>query len=195
MHACVRPIRALCVPERPLDYRASPRESLLDGSAPPLTLCRPGKGLLFFLSVASVTIDQQGWTAEMWIPFTQLRFNEGREPIWGLNIHRWIPSKNEDDYWVAVPRTEVFWASRFGELRGPAEVRDMRSGLRGTGKGRSPPRRRQLRLPILHLRQAHVSVPRGRSGPLSQRPASGRRRQRSADESCRDLRPACDRRR
>ena len=66
----------------------------------------------------SVTVDQQGWTAEMWIPFTQLRFNEGREPIWGLNIHRWIPSKNEDDYWVAVPRTEDFWASRFGELRG-----------------------------------------------------------------------------
>ena len=67
---------------------------------------------------ASVTIDQQGWTAEMWIPFTQLRFNEGREQTWGLNIHRWIPSQNEDDYWVVVPRTEDFWASRFGELRG-----------------------------------------------------------------------------
>ena len=66
----------------------------------------------------SVAIDQQGWTAEMWIPFTQLRFNAGQEQIWGLNLHRWIPSKNEDDYWVAVPRTEVFWASRFGELRG-----------------------------------------------------------------------------
>ena len=67
---------------------------------------------------ASVAIDQQGWTAEMWIPFTQLRFNEGREQTWGLNIHRWIPSLNEDDYWVVVPRTEDFWASRFGELRG-----------------------------------------------------------------------------
>ena len=66
----------------------------------------------------STTIDPQGWTAEMWIPFTQLRFNEGQEQIWGLNLHRWIPSRNEDDYWVAVPRTEVFWASRFGELRG-----------------------------------------------------------------------------
>ena len=65
-----------------------------------------------------MTIDQQGWTAEMWIPFTQLRFNEGREQSWGLNIHRWIPSKNEDDYWVVVPRTEDFWASRFGDLRG-----------------------------------------------------------------------------
>ena len=67
---------------------------------------------------ASVTIDEQGWTAEMQIPFAQLRFNEGQEQLWGLNMHRWIPSKNEDDYWVAVPRTEEFWASRFGELRG-----------------------------------------------------------------------------
>jgi len=70
----------------------------------------------------STTIDQQGWTAEMWIPFTQLRFNEGQEQTWGLNLHRWIPSKNEDDYWVAVPRTEVFWASRFGELHGIRDI-------------------------------------------------------------------------
>jgi hypothetical protein len=76
---------------------------------------------------ASVAIDAQGWTAEMWIPFTQLRFNEGREQTWGLNLHRWIPSKNEDDYWVAIPRTEVFWASRFGDLRG---IRDIDQGSR-----------------------------------------------------------------
>ena len=78
----------------------------------------------------SVTIDQQGWTAEMWIPFTQLRFNEGREPIWGLNIHRWIPSKNEDDYWVAVPRTEVL-ALGFAVWRAPGN-----SGYRPGQPGR-----------------------------------------------------------
>ena len=67
---------------------------------------------------ARATIDDTGWTAEMWIPFTQLRFNARSELIWGLNLHRWIPSKNEDDYWVAVPRTDTAWSSRFGELRG-----------------------------------------------------------------------------
>ena len=67
---------------------------------------------------AAVAVDGQGWTAEMWIPFTQLRFTEGQEQVWGLNVQRWIPSKNEADYWVAVPRTENFWASRFGDLRG-----------------------------------------------------------------------------
>jgi len=67
---------------------------------------------------ARVSIDAEGWTAEMWIPLSQLRYNELLEQTWGLNIQRWIPSKNESDYWVAVPRTERAWSSRFGELRG-----------------------------------------------------------------------------
>jgi hypothetical protein len=67
---------------------------------------------------ASVRIDEGGWTAEMWIPLSQLRYTELGAQTWGLNVKRWIPSKNEADYWVAVPRTERAWASRFGELRG-----------------------------------------------------------------------------
>ncbi len=67
---------------------------------------------------ARVTVDAEGWTAEMWIPLSQLRYNELSEQTWGLNVQRWIPSKNESDYWVTVPRTERAWSSRFGELRG-----------------------------------------------------------------------------
>ena len=75
---------------------------------------------------ARVSIDDEGWTAEMWIPLSQLRYNETLEQTWGLNLHRWIPSKNESDYWVAVPRTERAWASRFGELRGVRTVDPVR---------------------------------------------------------------------
>ena len=71
---------------------------------------------------ARVTIDDQGWTAEMWIPFSQLRFSDRPERVWGLNVHRWIPARNEDDYWVMIPRTERAWVSRFGELRGISAV-------------------------------------------------------------------------
>ena len=67
---------------------------------------------------ARTQIDQDGWTAELWIPFSQLRFNASPEQTWGLNIHRRTPTRNEDDYWVAIPRTEQAWASRFGELIG-----------------------------------------------------------------------------
>jgi hypothetical protein len=71
---------------------------------------------------ARVSIDDDGWTAEMWIPFSQLRFANLPDQTWGLNVHRWIPSKNEDIYWVAVPRTEQAWASRFGTLEGIGRV-------------------------------------------------------------------------
>jgi hypothetical protein len=59
-----------------------------------------------------------GWTAELWLPFSQLRFNDQAERVFGLNIKRWRPRLNEQSYWVIVGRTERGWASRFGELRG-----------------------------------------------------------------------------
>lgn len=60
----------------------------------------------------------EGWTAEFRIPFSQLRFNDQAEHTWGLNINRWIPQRNEDIYWVVVPRDQAGFASRFGTLTG-----------------------------------------------------------------------------
>ena len=39
---------------------------------------------------------------------------------WGINLDRWNPSREEDDYWVLVPRGTQAWASRFGTWRGSA---------------------------------------------------------------------------
>ncbi|MGD8426318.1 MAG: DUF5916 domain-containing protein [Balneolaceae bacterium] len=61
-------------------------------------------------------IDSLGWTAEMRIPFTQLRFKDQKKQVWGLDINRFLPHKNEDDYWVMVPQDSTGWASRFGLL-------------------------------------------------------------------------------
>ena len=71
---------------------------------------------------ARTEISDRGWTAELWIPFSQLRFNNQSEQVWGLNIQRWIPSRNEEVYWVLIPRTVQGWASRFGDLRGIRDV-------------------------------------------------------------------------
>jgi hypothetical protein len=70
--------------------------------------------------------EEDSWTAELWIPFSQLRFNPQRVQVWGLNINRFRPTLNEEDYWVAVPRTERAWSSRFGELHGISSVRPTR---------------------------------------------------------------------
>lgn len=71
---------------------------------------------------AKTVVNDEGWTAELWLPFSQLRFNSEGQRIWGLNVKRWRPQLNEQDYWVVIGRTERGWASRFGELRGVDDV-------------------------------------------------------------------------
>ncbi|MBO6574886.1 MAG: carbohydrate binding family 9 domain-containing protein [Rhodothermales bacterium] len=75
---------------------------------------------------ASARVSGPGWTAEMRIPFSQLRFNESDRQVWGLNINRQIPNSNEDIYWVMVPRDETGWASRFGALTDIEGIRPSR---------------------------------------------------------------------
>ena len=69
---------------------------------------------------------RRGGTAELWIPLSQLRFNDQEEQVWGLNVRRFTPTLEEQDDWVLVPRTDRAWASRFGDLRGISGIRPMR---------------------------------------------------------------------
>jgi len=71
---------------------------------------------------AATRRDADGWTAEIWIPFAQLRFSPESDLTWGLNIQRFRPSLNEQDTWVLIPRTVRGWSSWFGDLRGVADV-------------------------------------------------------------------------
>ncbi|MEO8449554.1 MAG: DUF5916 domain-containing protein [Gemmatimonadota bacterium] len=68
---------------------------------------------------ARARVDSAGWTAEMRIPFSQLRFGARDQP-WGLEIERLIPDKNMDLYWVMIPRAndQSGWSSFFGRLNG-----------------------------------------------------------------------------
>jgi hypothetical protein len=75
---------------------------------------------------ARTTMDGTGWTAELWIPFAQLRFNDRSPQVWGLNVQRWVPSRNEHVFWALVQRTEERWASLFGELHGIDGIRPSR---------------------------------------------------------------------
>ena len=72
---------------------------------------------------ARTRVEEHAWTAEMWIPLSQLRFNAREEQVWGLNVQRFVPSNHETDYWVPIPRTQTAWASRFGDLHGVDGVR------------------------------------------------------------------------
>lgn len=71
-------------------------------------------------------IEPHQWCVEARIPFSQLRFNPGDEQVWGLQLDRWSPERNAEDYWVMIPRAQTGWASRFGELRGIRDIRPSR---------------------------------------------------------------------
>src|SRR5688572_779634 len=75
---------------------------------------------------ARTIIDETGWSAELWIPFSQLRFTDRDPQVWGLNVQRWVPSKNEEVFWALVPRTEDRWTSLFGDLHGISGIRPSR---------------------------------------------------------------------
>ena len=75
---------------------------------------------------ASARIDSAGWTAEMRIPFSQLRFSTASVQDWGLNLVRFVPARNEESFWVLVRRTETGWSSRMGSLTGISGVRPSR---------------------------------------------------------------------
>lgn len=67
---------------------------------------------------AATRLDADGWTAELRIPFSQLRFSRSPEQVWGVNVVRVREAQQEETFWRLVGREQAGWASRMGELRG-----------------------------------------------------------------------------
>jgi len=68
-------------------------------------------------------IDEEGWTAEFKIPFSQIRFTNKKEQIWGLQIHRMDFRLQERSLWQRIPRTVSGFISNFGELHGITNIK------------------------------------------------------------------------
>ena len=67
---------------------------------------------------SEANIDEEGWTMEMRIPFSQLRFNESKEMKWGINFTRFTKRTNEQASFVMVPKAESGFVSWFATLEG-----------------------------------------------------------------------------
>jgi hypothetical protein len=71
-----------------------------------------------------------GWTAEIAIPFTAIRFAGTGPQKWGVNFSRRIRRKNEVDFWSPVPRsyalTRVSLAGQLEGLSTAHATRDLR---------------------------------------------------------------------
>jgi hypothetical protein len=59
-----------------------------------------------------------GWTAELAIPFSTLRFDPNND-TWGFNVRRLIRHKNEEVFWASIPLdADLFRVSLAGNLTG-----------------------------------------------------------------------------
>jgi hypothetical protein len=74
---------------------------------------------------AETNVDDEGWTAEIKIPFSQLRYGNQAEPVWGIQFTRRIFRLEERSIWQYIPRNSGTWVSDFGELHG---LRDLPTG-------------------------------------------------------------------
>lgn len=75
---------------------------------------------------AKSNIDDQGWTAEIKIPFSQLRYGDEPDKVWGVQVMRHILRRAERSTWQHIPQNGQGWVSRFGELHGLKDVPSQR---------------------------------------------------------------------
>src|ERR1700682_1521786 len=66
----------------------------------------------------ATTIDSLGWTAELRIPYSQLRFSRDTAQVWGMQIWRTIDRRNESDMWAFWRNNEYGGPAFFGTLEG-----------------------------------------------------------------------------
>jgi len=62
--------------------------------------------------------DPQGWTCELRIPFSQLRFTRGESQLWGVNFGRCVARRAEKSFAVIKPKAESGFEPRFPHLVG-----------------------------------------------------------------------------
>ncbi|MBD3349024.1 MAG: hypothetical protein GF400_07495, partial [Candidatus Eisenbacteria bacterium] len=67
---------------------------------------------------AATLTDEDGWYAELEIPFSCVSYRPGDEMTWGCQLYRLIYDLGEDTSWVSWKRGETGFVSRFGRLTG-----------------------------------------------------------------------------
>ena len=66
---------------------------------------------------SAVTVDDRGWTAELRIPLSQIRYEASDEvQTWGINFHRFRVANNERSYYSLVSRLREGLVSQMGRL-------------------------------------------------------------------------------
>lgn len=63
-------------------------------------------------------VDDQGWTMEAKIPFSQLRFDRSSGGVWGFQVAREIYRSSEISLWQPMSKESPGWVHLIGEVNG-----------------------------------------------------------------------------
>ena len=74
----------------------------------------------------ATTRTDTGWIAEILLPFSQIRYANEEEHIWGLHFYRVLARKQEASSWDPIPREAPATVYLFGELKGLKDIRTSR---------------------------------------------------------------------
>ena len=67
---------------------------------------------------SAVKIHEQGWSAEVEIPYSALRIPNTKKQEWGININRTIKRTGENYIWSPIDVSKSNWAAQAGTLQG-----------------------------------------------------------------------------
>jgi hypothetical protein len=93
---------------------------------------------------SGATVDSLGWTAEMRIPLSQLRYNAQDDAVWGIQFARAIFRRGEGAWFAFTPKKEQGGVRRYGHL---------------VGLGRLPSPRRLELVPYTSARNERLQFP------------------------------------
>ncbi len=71
---------------------------------------------------SAVKLQRDGWTCEILIPWSALRFPTGNDHDWGLQITRNLQRKFEFDQWALTPKGKANPLKYFGLLKGLKDI-------------------------------------------------------------------------
>ncbi len=71
---------------------------------------------------SKTNIDNEGWTAELKIPLSQLRFGKDKDQVWGFQVMRHIFDAEERSVWQRIPQGSNGFVSQLGELHGLVDL-------------------------------------------------------------------------
>ncbi|MEM8489008.1 MAG: DUF5916 domain-containing protein, partial [Bacteroidota bacterium] len=78
---------------------------------------------------SAVRVHEDGWSVEMRIPYSMLRFPELTEQTWGINFRRVIPRNSETSEWSLIRREDYAGGSvaNYGTLTGLKNIKPRRN--------------------------------------------------------------------